>query len=435
MLTLKIPEAFEPLLSPHRYKVVYGGRGSAKSWSAARVLLHLGTLRRTRILCGREIMRTIADSVHRLLSDQIIDMGLQDLYHVTDSEIVGVNGTEFLFTGLRSIDAAKVKSYEGVDKCWLEEAQAISKKSREILLPTIRAPGSEIWLTFNPELDSDDVWQYFVVNQPPNAWVQKVTYRDNPWFPTVLDAERQHLAKIDPEAYRYVWEGECRQVVDGAIYAREVLQAMEGRRIRPMPHDPSLPVHTVWDLGWNDAMSVILLQKPVPSAVSVIGYIEDSFRTYAEYVADLNALNYVWGVDYMPHDAANKDPKAGRSAKQVMEMLGRRVEVVPRSDVEAGIRSVRMMFPRVYFDDGPTRESPSGYNGIARLLECLKRYRRAVPSSTGEPGAPVHDEYSHGADAFRALAAVVDRISNDPHGVARRIPPARFRPSVSGAGL
>jgi len=409
---LQIPEAFEPLLKPCRYKVMYGGRGSGKSWSVARVLLHQGTLEPLRILCAREVMRTMVDSVHRLLSDQVVALGLQDWYSVTDNSIVGANGSEFLFTGLRTLDAGKIKSYEGCDVAWLEEAQAISKKSREILIPTIRAEESEIWETFNPELDTDDVYQRYVCSPPAGAWVQKVTWRDNPWFPTVLEAERKHLEKTDPEAYRHVWEGECRTVVEGAIYAREMLDAIEKRRIRPTPYDPALPVHTIWDLGWNDAMTIIMVQR-LPSAVLVIDYIEDSFRTYAEYVKQLNELPYVWGTDYLPHDGSNKDPKDGKSAKQTLEKLRRKVKIIPRGDVESGIKAARMMFPRVYFDDAKAEESATGYAGVGRLVECLKRYRRAIPQTTGEPGGPVHDEYSHGADAFRGLAMIVDQIRNE----------------------
>lgn len=426
---LEVPEAFAPLFQPRRYKVPYGGRGSAKSWSVARVLLQMGTLEPLRILCAREVMRTIADSVHRLLWDQVVALHLEEQYRVHDAAITGLNGAEFLFAGLRALDAAKIKSYEGVDIAWVEEAQAVSKKSRQILIPTIRAEGSEIWETFNPELDSDDVYQRYVVKPPPPsiAWVQKVSYRDNPWFPPVLEQERKLLQKSDPEEYNHVWEGECRTVVAGAIYGREVLKMIEDRRIRPIPYDPSLPVHTIWDLGWNDAMIVLMVQKPVPSAVNVINYIEDSFRTYAEYVSQMNKLGYVWGTDWLPHDGDHKDPKLGKSAKQVLQGLGRKsVKIIPRGDVEVGIKAARMMFPRIYIDD-TERECETGFLGSARLVECLKKYRRAIPTTTNEPAGPVHDQYSHGADAWRGLATVVDQIRNDSDMPKMNVPQRRMQ--------
>ena len=409
----------------HRYYVMYGGRDSAKSWTAARALILMGMYDPLRILCAREIQRTIGDSVHRVLADQIAALNAGDYYTVQDATIMGRGGSEFLFAGLRGIDAAKIKSFEGVDIAWVEEAQAVTKKSWEILIPTIRAPESEIWVTFNPDLDTDDTYQRFVAHPPPDAWVQKVNWEDNPWFSEVLNGHRLQMEREDPDEYRHVYGGEPRSVVPGAIYAREVMRLIESRRYRPMPYDPSLPVHTIWDLGWNDAMTIIMVQKPVPSAVSIIGYIEDSFHTYAEYVGELNELKYVWGTDWLPHDGENKDPKDGKSAKMVLEGLNRKVKIIPRSDVESGIKATRMMFPRVYIDDTKLEWSGTGYRDCTRLMDCLKRYRRAIPTSTNEPAQPVHDEYSHGADAFRGLGMIVDQITNDDKPKRQRHSPSR----------
>ena len=440
----EVPVKFLPLLEGYvggqrdlavkrrRYYVAYGGRDSAKSWTFARGLVLLAMYDPLRVLCCREIQRTIADSVHRVLSDQIALLNAGDYYTVQDATITGRNSAEFLFAGLRGIDATKIKSFEACDIAGAEEAQAIVHKSWETLIPTIRAPQSEIWATFNPDLDTDDTYERFLVHPPADAWVQKVTWEDNPWFSAVLDNHRREMERDDPEEYRHVYGGLPRTTVVGAIYGNEVRAMIEGHRYRPIPYDPRLPVHTIWDLGWNDAMTIILAQKPAPSAINVIGYIEDSFRTYAEYVAQLNGLKYVWGTDWLPHDGGSKDPKAGKSAKQILEGLGRRVRLIPRGDVETGIKAVRMMFPRVYVDDSRL-ECETGYLGAARLMDCLKRYRRAVPESTGEPGHPVHDEYSHGADAWRGLAVIVDQISNDNEApLPRQRPP---RPHVRGLGM
>jgi len=443
-IRVEIPAKLLPLLEGYkngardysvkrrRYYIAHGGRDSAKSWTFGRALILLAIYDPLRILCVREIQRTIADSVHKLLADQIAALNAGSYFQVQDASITGRNKAEFLFAGLRGIDAAKIKSFEGVDIAWAEEAHAIIKRSWEILIPTIRAPESEIWATFNPDLDTDDTYQRFVVSPPDDAWVQKVTWEDNPWFSEVLDSHRLQLLRSDPEEYRHVYGGMPRLVVAGAIYAREVLDAIEKRRIRPTPYDPALPVHTIWDLGWNDAMTIILVQR-LPSAVMVIGYIEDNFRTYAEYVAQLNDLHYVWGDDWLPHDGESKDPKAGKSGKQILEGLRRKVKIIPKLVVESGIKAARMMFPRTYFDDGPGIENGTGYVGVGRLLECLKRYRRAIPEKTGEPAAPVHDEYSHGADAFRGLATIVDQIRNDPRPRAR--PGSTYTPHDSAVGL
>lgn len=149
------------------------------------------------------------------------------------------------------------------------------------MIPTIRKEGSEIWVSFNPELDTDETYQRFVVRPPEGAWVEQVNWSDNPWFPIVLEAERLHLQRADPESYANVWNGEPRSVVEGAIYAREIVQMIQEKRIRPVPYDPALPVHTVWDLGWNDQTSIIMVQR-LHSEVRIIDYVEDSFRTLAE---------------------------------------------------------------------------------------------------------------------------------------------------------
>jgi phage terminase large subunit len=409
-----LPTKLEPFeKTPARYKTAYGGRGSGKSWGVGRLLLDFGTRSRIRVLCAREIMRTISESVHQLLRDQISELGLSEFYAVTDNAIRGANGTEFYFAGLRSQDAHKLKSYEGVDICWVEEAQVVSKRSWDILLPTIRKPHSEIWITFNPELDTDETYQRFVAKPPEGSIVIKMNYTDNPWFPEVLEFERKALLARDPEAYRNVWEGECRSAVEGAIYAKEVSALYESGRVRPCPYDPLLPVHTVWDLGWNDQTSIALVQRA--SEIRVIGYIEDSHRTLADYAAQLRAMPYLWGQDWLPHDGRAKDYKSGKSAEEMLKAMQRDPRIVENLDIESGIKAARMIFPRVYID--PSAE---------RLLHCLKRYRRTITQATNEPGPPLHDEYSHGADCFRYLALCVDQMGNskpvsDPYaGFQRR---------------
>lgn len=401
-MSIQLPDALAPLFQPKRYKVLYGGRGGAKSWGIARTLLIMGSNTTLRILCAREIMQTIADSVHRLLSDQIGAMGLTSFYRVQDNAIYGANGTEFIFTGLRQQDAHKIKSYEGVDIVWCEEAHTISEKSWSILIPTIRKEGSEIWVSFNPELDTDATYVRFVVSPPANAWVKKLTYRDNPWFPKVLEDERLELLRKNKEQYDYVWEGNPRSVIEGAIYAGEMRQMIEDRRIRPVPYDPALKVHTIWDLGWNDQTSIIFAQR-LHSEVRLIDYIEGSQKTLAEYVAEIKERRYIWGKDWLPHDGAHKNLQTGKSAQEILKSLGRAAEIIPKLEVEAGIKAVRMMLPRTYMDEVK----------CSRLADCMKRYRRKIPTTTNEPTTPVHDTYSHGADAMRGLAVIVDKIKND----------------------
>lgn len=399
------PEKLRFLFQPARYKVVRGGRGSGKSWGFARALLLMGTQRPLRVLCTREVQKSIAQSVHQLLRDQIEALGLQGHYEVLTTEIRGKNGTQFFFSGLSDQTAESLKSFEGVDVCWCEEAQVISKRSWDILVPTIRKDGSEIWVSFNPQLESDETYRRFVQEAPPGCVSIEMNYCDNRKFPQVLEAERQHAkATMKPEEYDHIWEGKCKPAVEGAIYFDQMSQA--DKRIREVPHDGTLKTHLVWDLGFNDSMAIILAQK-VSSEIRIVGYIEGTQRTLGDYSAELKnirldgqAMN--WGQAWLPHDGYAKRHQTGKSDADVLRGLGWDVRRVTNMDVEDGIRRAREVFPRVYFH----KERAN------RLVECLKRYRRHVSQTTGEPGKPVHDEFSHGADAFRYLAVCAEELTN-----------------------
>ena len=403
---IEFPERLRPLLQERaRYRVLYGGRGGAKSWSVARALLVLAASKPLRVLCARETQTSIHQSVHQLLADQIQTLGLGAFYQVLETEIRGLNGSQFNFAGLRQQGVTNLKSFEGVDIVWCEEAQVIGKKSWDVLIPTIRKPGSEIWITFNPELDSDETYERFVLDPPAGAWVCKVNWSDNPWFPQVLDDERRDLERRDPVAYKTVWEGECRPAVEGAIYGNELAAAQAAGRIRDVPHDPLLKTHTVWDLGWNDDTSILLVQKAA-SEVRIIGHISGSQRTLADYAQDLKALPYQWGIDFLPHDGASKSIQTGRSPAEILSALGRNVQIGARLDPEQGIQAARLMFPRCYFDKPST----------IGLMDSLKRYRRAMNARTGSFGAPLHDDASHDADAFRYLAVAEPQMTNETWG-------------------
>lgn len=403
-MSIDLPGKLRGLFKPHRYKVAYGGRGGGKSWAFARALLILGSKAPLRVLCTREVQKSIRDSVHKLLSDQVQALGLGEFYEVQQTTLKGRNGTEFLFSGLSDQTAESIKSYESIDLCWVEEAQAVSGRSWNILIPTIRKAGSEIWITFNPELDTDETYTRFVQNPPADALVVKMNYSDNPWHGDVLEKERLHAKATMPKAdYEHVWEGVCKPAVTGAIYADEIAAAAE--RICSVAYDPAMKVHVIMDLGWNDKMALILVQRHL-SELRVIEYIEDSHKTLDWYSAELKKRNLNWGTLWLPHDGEHKDFKTGKSAKQIMQALGWDADIVPNQAVEQGIRAARMAFARVWFDKTKTD----------RLVQCLRRYRRGIPTTTGEPGHPVHDEWSHGADAFRYLCIVADRLSNETFG-------------------
>ena len=402
----EFPTKLQFLFKPKRYKVARGGRGSGKSWGFARALLIQGASKPLRILCVREVQKSIQDSVYQLLLDQIKVLGLESFYSSIQNEIRGINGTTFRFSGLSDLTSDQLKSFEGVDKVWCEESHTITKQSWNVLTPTIRKEESEIWVTYNPELESDETHQRFVINPPPDCESVLMNYQDNPWFPKVLELERIHAEKtMKTEEYRHIWEGECKPAVEGAIYFDEVAKAEKEGHICHVPYDQFLKVQAVWDLGWNDAMTIILVQKSA-SALHIIGYIEDTRRTYDSYMDELKQLKYNWGRHYLPHDGFSHDPKSGTTAAQILEKHGAIVERIPMLDIEDGIKLARMTFGRLYFDKTKTE----------RLVECLKRYRRNINRNTEEATTPRHDEFSHGADALRYLCVSADNFTNDTWG-------------------
>lgn len=412
--SVEFPEVLGGLFEPHRYKVLYGGRGGAKSWGVARWLLIDAANRPLRVLCGREFQKSISDSVHRLLCDQIAGMGLQDHYSVEQARIYGRNGSEFTFAGLRhNID--NIKSVEGTDRLWFEEAQNASRATWAKLIPTIRKDGSEIIATFNPELDTDETYKRFVTQAPPDAWVQKVTYRDNPWFPEVLRQEMEHLRETDPDEYLTVWEGHCRQTLDGAIYAREIREATTANRITKVPYDRSKPVHTFWDLGRSDHTAIWFAQV-VGFEFRVLGYYQNRGHALDYYLKEVQSRGYVYGDHWLPHDAENELLASERTIAQQMRAAGFTVRITPKIGVTDGINAARTIFPSTWFDE----------DGCTDGLSCLRRYRYGVDDNGQFTRTPLHDDASDGADAFRYMAVALRDVKPRTITIAR--------PTMAGRG-
>ena len=407
------PAKLKFLFKPSRYKVAHGGRGGAKSWNFARALLLTAAREPLRVLCAREVQKSIKDSVHQLLCDQIDSLGLSSFYTVKRDEIDCVNGSRFLFAGLSDQTSDSLKSYEGIDRVWVEEAHKVTRRSWDILIPTIRKPGSEIWISLNPELDTDETYVRFIENSPPSAVVVQINWRDNPYFPAVLEDERKEflrqvdLGKRSRDEYDNIWEGKCRATVEGAIYAAEVAELHQQGRVRPIPVDPTLPVHCVWDLGWNDAMVVGMWQRS-PQGLMLVDSLIVTHTKYSDVVAQLTGRGYRWGYDFLPHDGKHKNPQTGESAATLLQRLGRNVREVPDVGLEAGIKAVRQSFGRVWIAEGV------GDN--RRVLDSLKRYRRVVNATTNEPGPPLHDDNSHAADMVRYAVVSADQMQAQDTG-------------------
>jgi len=396
-IELDFPEKLGFLFEPKRYKILYGGRGSAKSWSVARALIALSMKSPIRVLCARELQNSISDSVIALLADQIKAMGAADLFDIQRTAIYGKNGSEFSFVGLKH-NVTSIKSFEGVDICWVEEGQAVSKSSWETLIPTIRKPNSEIWVTFNPDLDTDETYKRFVVSPPNNAFVVKVNHSDNPWFPDVLKDELEQLKAKDMDSYLNVWEGHTRQMLDGAVYANELRKALEENRIRDLSIDKSIPVQTFWDLGWADMTSIWFVQVIAGGEVRVIDFYQNCQKTIDHYAQVLQDKGYVYKDWWLPHDAENKN-MTGKSVKDILQGMGKPVRITPKLSVADGINAARLLLDRAFIHS----------TNCADGLQNLRHYRYDVdPNTKMFSNKPLHDQHSHAADSWRYVAVALD---------------------------
>ncbi len=394
----KIPEKLDFLFEPHRYKVAYGGRGGAKSWGFARALLIQGWQKPLKILCAREYQNSIKDSVHKLLSDQIHELGLDDFYYIEKQSIQGKNGTEFSFEGIKQ-NTNRIKSYEGVNKIWVEEAKDVSWSSWETVIPTIRRPDSEIWVTFNPELETDETYERFVLHPPKDAVVRKIGWQDNPWFPEVLRLEKEALKERNEDAYLNIWEGHCRITLDGAIYASELRAATKDGRITKVSYDETVPVHTFWDLGWSDCTSIWFAQK-CGFEYHIIDFFQDRLKKLPFYLKTLQDKEYLYGTHFLPHDG-DTESLGSTSIRKQMEKMGWKVQVLPRiDDVSHGINATRSIFNRLWFDETKCADG----------LQYIRHYRFEVDENGQWSKKPLHDENSHGADALRTLGESIGSL-------------------------
>lgn len=404
MPDVEIPEKLMFLLSPGRHKVLYGGREGVKSWSIARSLLCLGTQRPLRILCARETMQSIRESVHQLLSEQVKLLGLREFYRVLDYTIRGPNGSEFIFVGLRNLSIDQIKSFESIDICWVEEAHSVSKKSWQTLIPTIRKKGSEIWVSFNPDLATDETFVRWVVHPPPGAIVVRTSYLDNNWLSPESQEEIRLLYATDPDAAAHIYGGSTRSTVEGAIYKAEIARAEAEGRICKVPYDPSLPVRTFWDLGWSDLVCIWFAQWS-GFQVRIIDYHQDKFQTSDHYLQVLQGKGYTYSQDaaqpaiVWPWDAASK--MARESMQASIRQKGFNLRILEQASKTDGIDAVRRMFPQFFFDADKCSIGLNGDGGAGGL----RRYQWGpIPSTGATKREPLHDISSHPADALRTLA-------------------------------
>lgn len=384
---LWVPPRFRAIWQPYRYKVFHGGRGSAKSWTVAGVLIWLAARICIRVLCTREYQNSIADSVHRLLTDQIHRLGLDAHFVVTQTSIVCPRtGAQFMFKGLHH-NVNEIKSTEGVDICWVEEGQRVTADSWQTLIPTIRKPGSEIWVTFNPEDERDPTYTRFVTSPPPNSLVVQVNYMHNPFFPDVLREEMEYMKRVDYDAYLHVWEGQPK--------ARSKAQILAGKyRVEAFETPADADFYYGADWGFAQDPSV-LLRCFIQGRTLYIDY--EAYGVGVELDELPQLFSAVPGYDKWRIYGDNSRPET------ISHLCGKGLDVVAADkwpgSVEDGIAHLRT------FEEIVIHERCKHTADEARL------YSYKVDRVTGDVLPVIVDQHNHCIDALRyALSKHIRKI-------------------------
>ena len=401
-LSIRTASVFQPLLKASRYKGAYGGRGSGKSHFFAELLVeHCVMVPGTRAVCVREVQRSLKDSVKRLVEDKIEVLGVAPKFRAMNDQINAPGNGIILFQGMQDHTAESIKSLEGFDIAYVEEAQSLTEISLELLRPTIRAPGSELWFSWNPKSKRDPVDKLLRgINPPPDSIVVRANYDTNPFFPAELSEERVYDEKTKPDRYGHIWLGDYEPAAIGAYYASEMALAERELRIASVPYNPSLPVETWWDLGASKmgrTMAVGFVQR-VGHELHAIDYLSDEGpdKGLPHFAKVLQAKSYVYSDHVWPHDGGHMQKATGKTlAETWKELTGCEPVVLGLGDVGAGIAAVRNMLRSMWFD----AVKCEGW------VEGLKNYRSEYDDEklTFKP-IPVHDWASHPADMTRTGA-------------------------------
>lgn len=402
------PEWSKPYDAPARYKGAYGGRASGKSHEFAERLISRCCERKTRAVCIREVQNSLKESVRQLLVDKIQKFGLGDQFEVLEAEIRTPHEGLIIFRGMQAYNAETIKSLEGYDLAWVEEAQTLSATSLRMLRPTIRAPGSELWFTWNPRHDTDAVDSFLRGPEPPTgAIVNRVNHSDNPWLPEEMQQEMEDDRRRDPETATHVWDGGYEIVTEGAYYAVLLADADTQDRIGDFPYDPSLPVNTAWDIGIDDYTAIWFFQEN-GSQVRFIDYFETSGEGVEAIVQQAlpelvppaqrmseRTISYRYGRHFLPHDVRVREWGAGRSRITTLQEHGvKPINIGVASGPSERINASRALLPMCYFNKATTDL------GIKRLRGYSRRFNKTMETFSG----PLHDSNSHGADAFGEAA-------------------------------
>jgi phage terminase large subunit len=401
-----------------RYRVAFGGRGSGKTRSFALMSAVYGyrwgmSGKQGQILCAREHLNSLDESSLEEVKSAIRSVDWLDAYYeIGEKYIRSRDGrVSYVFSGLRrNLDS--IKSKARVILAWVDEAENVSEAAWQKLIPTIREEESEIWVTYNPESKHSAVHQRFRVSPSGDVKVCEINWRDNPWFPDVLNQERINDQKLRPDVYDHVWEGAFLIHVEGAYYTVEMREANAEGRIGSAPYDRSVGVVTAWDLGVGDSTAIWFAQMVGPE-VRLIDYYESSGVGLDHYVAVLNSRGYNYTDHILPHDVRVRELGTGKSRLETLDNLGvRPITIAAQLNVDDGIQAVRSLLGRAWFDE----------EKCERGIDCLRQYRRDYDENNKSFKArPLHDWSSHGADAMRYLAIGYRPMSQWGESIRRNI--------------
>lgn len=410
MRELSIPTAkvFAPLLEPARDKVARGGRGSGKSHFFAGLAVEDALAEPgenggegLRMVCIREVQKDLAQSAKLLIEGKISQFGIieADGFKVYEDCIKLPGDGLMVFKGMNNYTADSIKSLEGFKRAWWEEAHTASKKSINLLRPTLRAPGSQLWWSYNPTLDTDPVDVMFRGgNMPTGAIVVDANWRDNPWFTEELEQERQDCKRMQPEQYDHIWEGGFVGAAEGAYYTPQLIKAKEDGRIGFVPEDPHMIVRLCADIGGTGAKAdnfVFWAQQCVGLEIRWTNHYEAQGQPIAAHLNWMRSQGYTPDrcLIVLPHDGDQQDKVFDTSYRKAFEAAGYNVKVVPNQGKGAAMQRVekaRELFPRMWFDEKKTEAG----------RKALGWYHEKQDEKRGIGLGPNHDWSSHSADAF-----------------------------------
>lgn len=404
MSTLKIPTAkvFEPLLAPARYKGAFGGRGSGKSHFFGELLVETCQAERgTLAVCIREAQRTLAQSSKRLIEGKIAALGLSQGFRPFSDRIATPGDGLIIFRGMQDHTAESIKSLEGFRIAWIDEAQTLSARSLSLLRPTIRAPRSELWASWNPRRKSDAVDDFLRSRKPDGAVVVKANWRDNPWLPAVLDEERRLDLALYPDRYEHIWEGDYVRTFEGAYFADLLAQARREGRIGKVAADPLLPLRAFIDIGGAgasaDAFTIWIVQW-VGNEVRVLDYYEAVGQVLAFHVNWLRARGYQNAILYLPHDGLATNAVTGKRYADHLREAGFAVEPPVKNQGRGAammrVEALRRLGPQLWFNAETTESG----------REALGFYHERKDETRNVGLGPEHDWSSHAADALGLMA-------------------------------